>query len=345
MSLPASHAVVRSSELLSCAKTAIRIAKSRNSGVKGWWDVDPTMLSLCGRPLPVNHTLEDAFSLLRTMKLTLDELETLVRRSGHSNDPTAEISRNEQRFQSEFDSLTGLIQIVIPPSIQGGQKRLHWQSIRSWLQEAQRQKKARLDELLKIRSSVLTTQTERLKRLTPHAIPTRKAKIENNALFQKPASSLHQNGNGAAYSGSNYSYPQQHYAGSSAYGNGYGTSSNIGMRQRRNASGTSQMRQSQVVEYATSRQTAERLKEAQQAEQSLAQIGTMVGKMSSMLVQQSEVLETIEGDVEAAYTDVSAARDQISILHSIKKGNRPLILKVFALLNFLIVFMKFAVRK
>jgi uncharacterized protein with ParB-like and HNH nuclease domain len=45
--------------------------------------------------------------------------------------------------------------------------------------------------------------------------------------------------------------------------------------------------------------------------------------------------------VEAALVDVAAGQQEITTLYSIKKGNRALIIKTFALLIFFIVFMRF----
>jgi t-SNARE complex subunit (syntaxin) len=82
------------------------------------------------------------------------------------------------------------------------------------------------------------------------------------------------------------------------------------------------------------------LDEARQAETALGELGTLFGKMSSLIVRQGETLEKIEDDVEAAHADVMAGQDEIAKLYSIKKGNRPLIIKTFAILIFLIIFMR-----
>jgi SNARE domain len=61
----------------------------------------------------------------------------------------------------------------------------------------------------------------------------------------------------------------------------------------------------------------------------------------NLIAQQAEVIDNIEDDVEAAHGDVKAGQEEITILYSIKKGNRALILKVFGLIIFLIVFLRF----
>jgi t-SNARE complex subunit (syntaxin) len=60
-----------------------------------------------------------------------------------------------------------------------------------------------------------------------------------------------------------------------------------------------------------------------------------------LISQQAEVIDNIEDDVEAAHGDVKAGQEEITILYSIKKGNRALILKVFGLIIFLIIFLRF----
>jgi len=127
----------------------------------------------------------------------------------------------------------------------------------------------------------------------------------------------------------------------------------MGMRQRRGGTAndknddtdTYTQQQQLLQQRQLDRQTAQRRQEAQQAERSLAELGTVYGKMATLIHQQSDVMEKIEDDVEAAATDVRAGHGEITTLYSIKKGNRALILKVFGLLIFFIVFMRFYVRK
>ena len=92
------------------------------------------------------------------------------------------------------------------------------------------------------------------------------------------------------------------------------------------------------------RQTASRLQSARMAEKSLAELTTMFSKMSNLITQQGEVLERIEDDVEAAGGDIDAGHDELVKVYGYTKGNRALILKVFAVLIFLICFMRFYKR-
>jgi hypothetical protein len=120
-------------------------------------------------------------------------------------------------------------------------------------------------------------------------------------------------------------------------GSGYGST---GMRQRKAAHTTEIDMQVQIQERQQKRQTQSRLESARQAEKSLAELSTLFGKMSTLIVQQGEVLEKVEDDVEAALGDVTAGEQEVQTLYKIKKGNRALILKVFGILIFFILFMR-----
>ena len=112
------------------------------------------------------------------------------------------------------------------------------------------------------------------------------------------------------------------------------------MRNRKATSAnTNALAQEQIQQTST-----ERLHEARQAERSLAELGTVFNKFSTIVTTQSEQIQVIEDDVEAAHDYVEAGQNEITILYEIRKGNRPLILKTFLLLNFLIVFMKLYAR-
>lgn len=123
------------------------------------------------------------------------------------------------------------------------------------------------------------------------------------------------------------------------------------MRQRRTTAATHdssnqnstnpQQQQLLLQQRQQERHSQQRLDEARQAESSLAELGNLFGKMSTLIAQQAEVLDKVEDDVEAAMVDVASGGKEIQTVYHIQKGNRPLILKTFLLLNFFIVFMKF----
>jgi hypothetical protein len=98
--------------------------------------------------------------------------------------------------------------------------------------------------------------------------------------------------------------------------------------------------QQQIYERRQNRAAQSRLASARLAEKSIAELGVMFTKMSTLISQQGETLERIEDDVEAAGLDIDAGHDELVKVYGMTKGNRGLILKVFGILIFLIVFMK-----
>ena len=72
----------------------------------------------------------------------------------------------------------------------------------------------------------------------------------------------------------------------------------------------------------------------------LADLTNMFGKMSEMIRNQGETLTKIEDDVEAGHDNVNEGAKEIGKLYEITKGNRSLIIKVFAILIFFIIAMK-----
>jgi len=452
------HAVSRSSELLSCARTAVKIAKKQNASVPpsesqgAWWTVNVSSLALYDtQQAHFSHeVLEDGLSLLRAMEGELKHLETLVRRRGHTNDPTEEISLSVKRLETDNQELIELIQSMIPPTARS-QRQRHWQILQQWFQSVSQQQAGRLKEIFKIRGKVLEEQAQRRKRFQassnttntttagqfdnplftaaptrrpPPAIvqpkptaatlqPTAMAATNTNGRAHQPTSAnngastnggstpaiaapavaapasapyvtTQRNGRGAAVSApattsaaaaqrprpaaGGYSYygnGAAGYGGGTAAAGGYGGvgtggyggskanasyyTGSTGMRQRRNvaASSTTQDQQAQSGQIQEQlqirqqeRQSQQRLQEARQAEKSLAELGAVFGKMSTLISQQSEVIDKVEDDVEAALFDVSAGQQEIQTLYSIKKGNRGLIIKVFGILIFFIIFMR-----
>jgi hypothetical protein len=443
-----SPAVSRSAELVSCAQTAVKIAQSRHakqqqqqqqqqqqngesttSNQEQWFSrINPADLRLYDSTLTLQQSqsqssalslCDDGLTLLHTMAQELQHLEGLVRRRGHSNDPTAEISASIRALERDAAELSMVIPTLLPvsqPMKRDSQRYAHYQALQAWFQTAASRQAARLKEILAVRGTVLAQQAQRRQRFVHTNTATNTNTTNNsttataaaaNALFALPppkpklppppkppvaakgtlpTTTLTTNDNGhpattsaaapapalqrAGYGGQRVSsYPT---SSSSLYASGNGSTSyndyqasyqasaddsnlyaSSGMRQRKtdpghtpNTSNNNGYPQQQLVQqYQEQRVSAQRLKEAVQAEKSLAALGTVFGKMSTLLQTQSETLTKIEDDVEAAQLDVHAGQEQISILYAIKKGNRPLILKVYALLIFLILFMRFYVQK
>jgi hypothetical protein len=188
-----------------------------------------------------------------------------------------------------------------------------------------------------------------------HTIGAGASSSSSNLLTPPPFTTSQPVGNGF-YSApaSGVAAPRGYY---SARGGYDGSSTNFsytnanyhttGMRQRRTTTAAASAQtdaplqeQTQLLVRQQERQTQQRLQEARQAERSLAELGTLFGKMSSLIVHQGQVIENIEDDVEAAMMDVGAGHEEIQILYGIKKGNRALIIKVFGLLILMIIFMR-----
>ena len=106
------------------------------------------------------------------------------------------------------------------------------------------------------------------------------------------------------------------------------------------SSSSSSSMQQQISQRREQRATHARAQQARIAERSIAELGVMFTKMSTLISQQGEVLERIEDDVEAAGMDIDAGHDELVKVYGMTKGNRGLILKVFGILIFLIIFMK-----
>lgn len=423
------HSVCRSKELLSCAKTAWKIQQQKHE------QLDPTSkpapipnLQLASNDFPPISlkVLEDGLTLLRAMDFGLKELQKLVRRRGHTNDPTTEIATLVKQLEQDTEELTEFCkQVLAKYSRRRKQEKRHWELVVQWFQQIANQYSNQLQECLKIRGEVLADQAQQRKKLvdtskkksnpmrskatplfdsplfqqtpikstatskqqqqqqqplpppqTKHYSQTNgrtpssgfPSKPNHNNIYQRKTTTAKTNqsssyyGNvGAGYGGTT-GYDAVGYGGSSAaYGGGGATYSSTGMRQRKASSmpsypsSISSSSSSSAIDYQQQeeekihfqiqqrqqqRETQQRLDEAQQAESMLGELGQLFGKMSSLIVQQGETLEKIEDDVEAAHADIMAGQEEITKLYHIKKGNRPLIIKTFAILIFLIIFMR-----
>ena len=99
--------------------------------------------------------------------------------------------------------------------------------------------------------------------------------------------------------------------------------------------------QTQIQKRRQARQTQNRLDSARMAEKSLAELTSMFGKMSSLIQSQGETLEKIEDDVEIAMGYVDDGYEEVGKLYEWTQGNRGLIIKCFAILIFVVIFMRY----
>ena len=65
-------------------------------------------------------------------------------------------------------------------------------------------------------------------------------------------------------------------------------------------------------------------------------MGKLFVQMATLVKDQSEMISRIEDDVEAGLQDTQDANTSMMKLYEITKGNRRMILKIFALLVFFI---------
>ena len=98
--------------------------------------------------------------------------------------------------------------------------------------------------------------------------------------------------------------------------------------------------QSQVQERIRMRDTKSRMQNARKVESAVAELGSMFGKMASLVRAQGETLTRIEDDTEMSLLEVRAGNDEINKTREITKGNRGLIVKTFAILIGLVTFFK-----
>lgn len=71
-------------------------------------------------------------------------------------------------------------------------------------------------------------------------------------------------------------------------------------------------------------------------------MGKLFSEMTSLVMEQSEVVGRIEDDVEAGLEDTKAAHHTITSTYELTKGNRGIIIKVFLLLIlFAVIFLVF----
>jgi hypothetical protein len=476
------HAVSRSNELLSCAKTSWKLYQQQQQQIESTASASATLtppvppkfrLASSSDPAPPALViLEDGLTLLRSMEYGLQQLQLLVRRRGHTNDPTQEIVTLTQQLEQDTTELTefcsSFIQLRERKQQQqrqrkrmSPQERKHWEYVIQWFQQVASHFSEQIKECLKLRGEILTEQAQQRRKLTSAAasnnnnnktnIKIKKSTLGNGTktpstirktsnlrgvpsatstplfdspLFQAPPKTTsHKQLQSSSYNsevsvpsvqhptppppyinGSNGSAasaaPTTTSSSSSTYynnsgiyagyggvghGGGYGGSghttsfhnnnyntnntsrASLGMRQRRGNTSSltmpvqeqhqqqqeldqqnqeeEQKVHSQIQLRQHQRETQKRLEEARQAETMLGELGQMFGKMSTLISQQGETLEKIEDDIECALVDVQAGQEELTKLYGIKKGNRPLIIKTFAILNFLIIFMRVYYKK
>lgn len=76
---------------------------------------------------------------------------------------------------------------------------------------------------------------------------------------------------------------------------------------------------------------------AQQVESTIYQMGELFSQMAGLVLEQSQTIARIEDDVEIGLTNTAEAHESMTALYATTKGNRGMIVKIFALLVFFIL--------
>ena len=94
--------------------------------------------------------------------------------------------------------------------------------------------------------------------------------------------------------------------------------------------------QQQQAQYAPVQGQADRVRNAERVESSIMKLGSLFSQMATLVAEQSETITRVEDDVEAGLMDTIEASKSMQDFYDVTKGNRGLIMKVFALLVFFI---------
>jgi len=205
-----SHAITRSSELLSCAKTALRILQQQSQ--KGLVQVSDEILALNPNDIHLyinknsnksqdlyslqayegeeeTTTLNPAFdlvhesqTLLALLDSHLEKLNALVKRRGQTNDPTHEIHSLMSDFNKYTKELMDIVQNTLlraaakpfsPTRIQSSQQRMkHYQNIAQTIQGHVETRMRLFKEIMTIRGNAIEEMSQRRRRLLDGTITT-----------------------------------------------------------------------------------------------------------------------------------------------------------------------------
>lgn len=188
-----SHAVSRTTELLSCARTALKIARAQNPppSAQDWWLIDPSLLELHSDKREIVHypqigiLSDDGLALLRAMQVSLEKLQGLVKRRGNVNDPTHEIASCTRQLETDAKELTTIVEQLKAFRSTNPQHRKHISFIAEWLQSMASQQTAKLKEILKVRGTVLADQAQRRKLWNPQTKPSVSSSVATKSTIQQ----------------------------------------------------------------------------------------------------------------------------------------------------------------
>jgi len=103
-----------------------------------------------------------------------------------------------------------------------------------------------------------------------------------------------------------------------------------------------QQQHMQQVQREPQRDTASRLKDARAIEKAIVELGQTFSKMAGLVAAQGEVVVRIDDDMEMALEDVRKGHTEMENYLRIVRGNRAVIVKVFAvMIVFILVFVRY----
>ena len=173
-----SHAKSRNKELLACARTAYKLMIQNDESKS--IDQKPVTLSLWKYPkfapvTDIQESLEDANVAMQATERAVMKLDGLVRRRGHTNDPTEQINSCMIEFKACMEELMESAKSIrkIPSTkSRNHQRKKHFEVIASIIEQRGKDLTERFQSALSVRSDVLKLQAERKKMLVSNATTT-----------------------------------------------------------------------------------------------------------------------------------------------------------------------------
>eukprot|EP00957_Ditylum_brightwellii_P104930 7997331-Ditylum_brightwellii.AAC.1 len=164
-----SHAVSRSNEFLSCSRTALKLLQQQppeetsSKLSEEMRSIHPSALTLhtsSSYPyLEDNSGTQDAASLLSALDTSVQTLATLVRRRGHTNDPTTEIQSLMSAFQSDAAELAEVVTSIhhygtlpVEGKRSSSQRKKHYELLSNNLQKLASERAEKFKKALEVRS-------------------------------------------------------------------------------------------------------------------------------------------------------------------------------------------------
>ena len=180
------HAISRSKELLACAKTAQRLLPKSDDAPPqqplALWHpsdaADPFLETGYENKSLSRIALEDGAIAIQAIERVVEQLDNLVRRRGHTNDPTEQIESCMTEFKTCMEELMSAAQTIrrIPADSKGNsflvslqasqaQRKKHYEIVASTIEQRGKALTEKFQSALSVRSDVLKLQAQRKKML------------------------------------------------------------------------------------------------------------------------------------------------------------------------------------